>query len=183
MRIFRKTLLALTAIVLIATFTACDSDDYTKRGELFFTTKDYNKVPTTDYRDGYFEIAYPLDVRNIAGLSSYDYIRYVDVYDSYLSFLPLRNFRAGDYITFGLSTSRIGEYKFVIEPIDNKEAFIDIRNGNYARFMQNLLLELVDRGETVLYIRGYMRDANERGITDFEFDIESLSDLDISVRG
>lgn len=181
MKLFRKSLLALVAVVLIASFTACDTDDHTKRSELFFTTKGSNRVPTTN-RNGYFEIAYPLNVRDIRGLSSYDYIKYVDVYDSYLSFLPLLGFRKGDYIEFGLSTTRIGEYSFIIDRNSNEEAYIDVRNTEYTRFMRNLLMELIEEGQTVLYIRGNMRNRDNIGIADFQFDIESLSDLDITVR-
>lgn len=178
-----KSLLIVSIIISAVFFASCsDHDDYVKRGNMYFTTEDYSRVPNTD-PDGHFNIGIELTLDQINSYSRYDRLRRIDLYNSWFSLINY-NFRRGDYVDLAMSTTRIRNPYRVRLTFDSydKTAYIDGQDYNYFRFMQAVMDELTDYGYTQFYVDGLISDISGRSPGVVQFDLILESDVDLIIR-
>lgn len=166
--------LSLALVALSVLFTGCDNDE--RSGYLNFNTYDSSLAPRTD-RDGRFSLFFDLDIRDVRGYSSYDYLSAIQMFDSYLSFETYDNYRDRVYTTLWLSADGVGEVKLDINMDVPGKIYIDTRDHNYARFMRDVFREMEHYGKVRLYIDGAMTRYNGGPFQYQDFDIESESRL------
>lgn len=174
MKLKKWILISIALLTFSALFTSCDDDD--RDGHLYFGTSYDGLAPRTD-RDGRFSLAFNLDVRDVRGYSSYDYLSSIQLFDSYLSFAAYGDYRDRGYLTLWLSTENIRTYAIDIYFNGQETVYVDTRDNNYARFMDELFYEMSRNGRVRLFIDGLATRGNGMPIQFMDFDIDSESRL------
>lgn len=176
MKLFRKSLLALVAVILIASFTACTTEDR-KDGNLYVSKRTY----TDSY--GKFSIDIPVNIRDISGFNRYDNVSRIDLFESYLNFFADDRFEKGDLIEFTLYTDNIPYYDFVIR-VDRKSRNVEIdyfvgdRGNDYGEFIQRFFDEIAVNGRAMLRIDGRMSHPGG-SLPGFRFGVELGANVDL----
>ena len=177
MRLFRKTLLALAAIVLIASFTACSSED-NKDGYLYKAGGDITN------NDGSFFIDLLIDKRDIRGYNRYDNVSRINLFESYLNISVEGDFKRGDMVDLVLYTSNLPDYhvRIPIERITRNIGIDDYYMNGYGEyfgdFMQELLDEIASTSGAMLRVDGYITREG-RPLRGYSLKVELDASVDI----
>lgn len=177
MKVRKLILISLALLTLSVLFSSCENED--RSGRLNFNTYNDELAPRTD-KYGRFSLIFDLDINDVRGYSSYDYLSSIHMYDSFLSFETYGDYRDKGYLTLWLSTNYIKPYEFGFHFDGKGKVFIDTRDRVYERFMEELFREMADYGRVRLFID--VEAIKKEGYRDIpfqfmDFDIESDSRL------
>lgn len=166
----RNISIILLLILVVIGFSSCEEDRWS-RGSLIYDSYGVKPPYQTD-RYGTFEpIRINLDVRDIYGVGS-GRISDIRMFDSFFLFNS-RQFRPGDRVEVSLESSSGRRYIGKMYQ-DGYDFVVDISDGAYAAFVDDLMYDLMRYNGITLYVDA---TSNIRQSIDFSFEFNNNLDI------